>query len=469
MRTFAQKQNQPQEQASANLARSNTASLQRTIGNQAMQRAVQIHAENLKAGLHAPSSPRFAHDFSQIPLHAPAAGAIQTKLAINKSGDEYEQEADRISEQVMRMPGPHLQRACACGGECHKCQTEQHGHGHEHLQTKRVGAGDWGQAEVPLVHEVLRSSGQPIESATRTFMEQRFGRDFSHVRVHADEKAEDSARAVNALAYTVGRHLVFGAGQYSPTTAAGRRLLAHELAHSIQQGFASNPLPRPVGVVGEAAHGVTPNTLLPTVRNAISTAPAATTLQRQPVIAPGYSEEPLIRTRQTAHDTATSEVLSWGKDTCCSYYGFPDPEAKSRTPGTECCNKYPKFVDKKANERGLDGAASCRPDYKGRVATVTSRERPNSVVRVVCADTRAASKDILKTNTIELGFLPAAKFGKPPLKEIGEVSYGEAIEGMCYFNKKCEAYPEESTCLEPGCSKSSAAAGSTKKPDKPPK
>lgn len=442
MRTFAQKQNQ--KQVSANFVRSNTTSLQRTIDDQAVQRDVQTNAENLKAGLPATLSPRFAHDFSRIPLHAPAAGAIQTKLSANQPGDEYEQEADRISEQVLRMPEPHLQRACACGGECSKCQTEPHGHGHEDLQTKRVEAGDRRQAEVPsLVHEVLRSSGQSIEPATRNFMEQRFGHDFGHVRVHTDEKAGVSARAVNALAYTVGHHLVFGAGQYSPTTTVGRRLLAHELTHSIQQGVV----------------GTTPNM-------------RATVLQRQEApdlgTLPSDPEPIHIRSSSTAHNTATSEVRSWEADTCCLFYGFSDPAAKSRKAGAKCCNTHPKFVDAKAKELGYDGGASCRPDYKGRVATVTSRERPNSVVRVVCTDTRAESKDILKTNTIELGFLPAAKYGKPPLVEIGEVSYGEVVSGMCHFETNCKEtrYPKETTCLKPGCSLSHAAADNTKKQDK---
>src|SRR5205085_3153068 len=70
---------------------------------------------------------------------------------------------------------------------------------------------------------------------TRTFMEPRFGHDFSRVRVHADGRAAESARSVNALAYTVGEDLVFGAGQYAPGTSAGKRLLAHELSHVVQQ------------------------------------------------------------------------------------------------------------------------------------------------------------------------------------------------------------------------------------------
>ncbi len=87
----------------------------------------------------------------------------------------------------------------------------------------------------PIVHEVLRSAGAPLDHSTRDFMEPRMGQDFSQVRVHTDAKAAESARAVNALAYTVGRDVVFGMGQYTPGTNNGRQLLAHELVHIVQQ------------------------------------------------------------------------------------------------------------------------------------------------------------------------------------------------------------------------------------------
>jgi hypothetical protein len=247
MRTFAQKQNQPQKPISSSVARPNMAThpilhLQRAVGNQAVQRTLQTNAEELEARLTGTQSPRFGHDFSKIPIRPPSAGAIQTKLAINKPGDEYEQEADRVSEQVMRMPEPKLQRTCACGGECPKCQTEQPSQEEEHLHTKRLGTGDWGQTEVPpIVHDVLRSSGQRLDPATRAFMEPRFGLDFNRVRVHTDAKAADSARAVHALAYTVGNDVVFGTGQYAPGSSEGRRLLAHELSHVVQQTELQTP------------------------------------------------------------------------------------------------------------------------------------------------------------------------------------------------------------------------------------
>lgn len=88
----------------------------------------------------------------------------------------------------------------------------------------------------PIVHEVLRSPGRPLDAAARAFFEPRFGVDFSAVRIHADSQAAASARAVNALAYTVDRDVVFDTGQYAPHSESGRRLLAHELTHVVQQG-----------------------------------------------------------------------------------------------------------------------------------------------------------------------------------------------------------------------------------------
>jgi len=95
----------------------------------------------------------------------------------------------------------------------------------------------------PIVHEVLRSPGQPLDAATRAFMEPRLGHNFSQVRVHTDTRAAESAAAVNALAYTVGRDVVFGAGQYAPATGVGQRILVHELTHVLQQRQASSGMP----------------------------------------------------------------------------------------------------------------------------------------------------------------------------------------------------------------------------------
>ncbi len=107
-------------------------------------------------------------------------------------------------------------------------------------QTKSAESGGTHAGIPPMVHEVVRGSGQPLDPATRGFMESRFGYDFSQVRIHSDKRAAESARAVGANAYASGRNLVFGAGMYEPASERGRRLLAHELAHVVQQraGFA---------------------------------------------------------------------------------------------------------------------------------------------------------------------------------------------------------------------------------------
>ena len=206
------------------------------MGNQAQLRLLQRDAEERHAVSTGTAFPHVGHDFARIPSSPPQTGAIQTKLEINEPGDEYEQEADRVAEHVMRMPEPQVRRACACGGECPRCQTGKGDQGRQRLQTKHVEFGALGLTEAPpSVRDVLRSPGQPLESAARAFMEPRFGHDFGRVRVHADQKAAESSRSIHAQAYTVGHDVVFGAGQYSPGSAEGKELLAHELTHVVQQ------------------------------------------------------------------------------------------------------------------------------------------------------------------------------------------------------------------------------------------
>jgi hypothetical protein len=159
-----------------------------------------------------------------MPEWSPAGEAIRVQTAISRSSDPHELEADRAADQVMLAPArPGL------GGTPPRIQP---------LLEPPAGPS----AAVPeAVGQVLAAPGRPLDAPVRAFMEPRFGRDFGHVRVHTDDRAAASARAVNARAYTVGRHLVFASGQYSPATALGRRLIAHELAHAVQQGSAANP------------------------------------------------------------------------------------------------------------------------------------------------------------------------------------------------------------------------------------
>ena len=248
MRTFAQRKNRLQKPVSSTFLRQNRATigsdhrehpihhLQRTIGNQALVRLAQLHADERLVGLTVATSPRFEDDFGQIPNNPPAAGAIQTTLAINKERDQNEQEAGRISGQVTRTAEPQLQNTCPSSEACLKRQTEQPAQEQERLQAQQVGPGDLEQTVVPpVVDEVLSEYGQPLNTPARAFMESRFGYDFRQVRVHTDKKAAASTKAMGALAYTYGSDVVFGAGQYSPHTYEGGRLLAHELAHVVQQ------------------------------------------------------------------------------------------------------------------------------------------------------------------------------------------------------------------------------------------
>lgn len=131
-----------------------------------------------------------------------------------------------------------LQRSCACegsGGDCSSCAEKKEGDLHRKAESETKP-----DAIPPIVDEVLRTAGRPLDSGMRAFMEPRFGYDFSGVRIHNDARAAESARSVNALAYTVGNHVVMGAGQYSPAANSSRRLLAHELAHVIQQDSVSS-------------------------------------------------------------------------------------------------------------------------------------------------------------------------------------------------------------------------------------
>ena len=144
---------------------------------------------------------------------------LQRKLAIGSTSDPLEAEADRVAAQVMARP------------------TLPAGVSHAPLRIQRFSQTGGGSGEVapPSVERVLASPGRPLEPALRTDMEQRFGRDFSSVRVHTGAAADASARELTARAYTVGPDIVFASGRYLPNIRSGKQLLAHELTHVVQQ------------------------------------------------------------------------------------------------------------------------------------------------------------------------------------------------------------------------------------------
>jgi hypothetical protein len=146
---------------------------------------------------------------------------LQRKLAIGASHDLLEREADHVADQVMTA-STHS----AVSGAPPRIQ-------------RYTGQATEGTETAPAsVDRVLSSPGRPLDPALQQDMGQRFGYDFSRVRVHSGAAAEQSARDVNALAYTVGQNIVFGVGRFAPGTHEGRRLIAHELTHVVQQSSA---------------------------------------------------------------------------------------------------------------------------------------------------------------------------------------------------------------------------------------
>jgi len=193
--------------------------LQRTIGNQAVQRLIK-------------------------------SGALQAKLKIGQPGDVYEQEANRVADEVMKMPEPEIQRQVDEEEEEEILQTKplvdqitplvqrqvEEEEEEEMLQAKsREDATSEVTNDLESQINVIKGGGQPLAESERAFYEPRFGADFSGVRVHTNARAANVARSVNARAFTLGHNVVFGTGEYSPDALTGRQLLAHELTHVIQQ------------------------------------------------------------------------------------------------------------------------------------------------------------------------------------------------------------------------------------------
>jgi hypothetical protein len=401
----------------------------------------------------------------------------------------------RYAISLTPLPEPQVQRTCACGGACAGCRATQADHDEERLHTKRDPAGGPGESTVPpVVHEVLRAPGHPLYPAARSFMERRFGHDFGQVRVHADAQAGDSARAVQALAYTAGRHVVFGAGRYAPATAAGRRLLAHELAHAIQQGFAPDPLPRRIGEPGGAlerqadatADGVMSDHARPGLgqgdRPEAGAPPA--TLQRAPDQEPvppldlHSEEETTMRSSSTAHETVPPECHSgcaqrWGQDTTCSKWGFVQG-VHERGEGKNwkaynCCNSWPWALEDYArNSLGLNGAASCHAPHQRQIATVSWGDKD---VQVLCSDTIPGDKfgerevkskfctGKIDKEVIELSPKAMQDLSDQTLNALGvRVCYSGTQQDLCLHNGPGparrtgrDAFPECEDCLTAGC------------------
>lgn len=211
--------------------------MQRSIGNQAIHRLINSHY-------------------------------IQTKLQVSTPGDPFEREADRVADSVMRMPSPEGASATVSNHtqisriqrKCLECEKEAQRKPHEQLQRQATvddddemlqehSSGPSGaSADVQSQVSSLKGAGGPLPQSVRTFFEPRLGYDFSGVRIHIGAAGAMAARSVNARAFTVGKDIAFGTGQYAPESNEGKRLLAHELVHTIQQGASPagpKPLSRP--------------------------------------------------------------------------------------------------------------------------------------------------------------------------------------------------------------------------------
>lgn len=171
---------------------------------------------------------------------------VQAKLSIGQPGDRYEQEADSVAAQVMKMPDPSLESESLQRQELGSAEEED-----THLQTqplagqisqgvqlKAAGKSNSNQASAGLETSLKSQGGkgQPLGQETRNFMESRFGSDLGGVRVHTDEAAVKMNREVGAKAFTHGQDIYFNSGQYNPGSSSGKELLAHELTHTHQQG-----------------------------------------------------------------------------------------------------------------------------------------------------------------------------------------------------------------------------------------
>ena len=163
------------------------------------------------------NKPRVTGNQSRLPR-------LQTKLTTGPMNDPLEREADAAADRMMQMTDPHIPHAAPPS------------------QNNATPKGAIAVAPAS-VHEALASPGRPLDDTTRAFFEPRFEQDFSDVRVHVDGGSAESARSIHARAYTSGHHIVFASNAYAPDTSDGRRLIAHELTHVVQQSAASGPEP----------------------------------------------------------------------------------------------------------------------------------------------------------------------------------------------------------------------------------
>jgi len=191
-------------------------------------------------------------DMHKVSIVPNATPPVQPKLKINTPDDRYEQEADRVADQVVNMTDAHVQRQSLSNDissiskgiqkKCAKCEEE------ERIQTKTNGESP-AMASTLLTQQIQaeKGKGYQMDAQTQSFMSSRFGTDFSQVRIHHNARAAEMNRKINARAFTVGNDIFFNTNEFKPDVASGKRLLAHELTHVIQQGNGNQFIQRETG------------------------------------------------------------------------------------------------------------------------------------------------------------------------------------------------------------------------------
>ena len=237
--------------------------LQRQSDDEEEEEPVQAKRIQRKmADMHRPQPSRFGNigpeaKAQQAEIHRILRSTdAQAKLTIGQPNDKYEQEADRVADQVMRMSDADVAQRQTEDEEEEETvqakpladqitplvqrQREPTVEGEEQTYQANEMPGQLPDMsnEVECMTNSLRGGGKLLSKSVREYMEPRFGHDFSQVRVHSDSQAIKSAQSINARAFTLGENVVYDSGQYSPTSHEGKRLLAHELTHVIQQGRA---------------------------------------------------------------------------------------------------------------------------------------------------------------------------------------------------------------------------------------
>lgn len=194
-------------------------------------------------------------------------GAARTKLAISKPGDEYEQDADRIAEAIVRTPDAQTKSESTSTNQTRTASVQRQPSSLSEDETEEIevhakpsdnGGARAGDSSVQDGIDGLSGSGREMPHSVKSYFEPRFGQDFGGVRLHTDSNAARLAQSLKARAFTVGRDIVFGEGEYAPQTLEGKKLLAHELTHVLQQRGGRSAIRRKISFEKETLKPVNP-------------------------------------------------------------------------------------------------------------------------------------------------------------------------------------------------------------------